>query len=144
MKFFRYKALPAVAATFMLCSDAFAQINPLIGTWTSALNPGTAGIIYVTLTIAPNGQLRERLMNRQGVFYDLLGTYQFDPSAGTFSYVFTDYQPRQLCSPVGCQPWSVPPGQLNTPTRALVTFPNPNLMVGRNVDGSVMNWLRAN
>jgi hypothetical protein len=140
----RRKALQLAAIATMLCGEAAAQGTPLIGTWTSALNPGTTAIIYLTLSIAPNGQLRERLMNRQGVFYDLLGTYQFDPATGTFSYVFTDYAPKQLCSPLGCQPAPVPPGQLNMPSSALVTFPNPNFMVGRNTDGSVMNWLRAN
>ena len=92
----------AIAALF--CGEAIAQSSSPIGTWTSALNPGTIAVIYLTLTIAPNGQLQERWMNSQGVFYDLLGSYQFDTATATFSYVFTDYSPKQLCSPIGCQP----------------------------------------
>jgi hypothetical protein len=144
MKLPRRKILHLAALAALLPANAGAQGNSLIGTWTSALNPGTPGIIYLTLTIAPNGQLRERLMNRQGVFYDLLGTYQFDPATSTFSFIFTDYSPKQLCSPIGCQPAPVPPGQLNMPGRSLITFPNPNFMIGRATDGTVMNWLRAN
>ena len=83
-------------------------------------------------------------MNRQGVFYDLLGTYRFDPSSGSFEYMFSDYSPKQLCSPVGCQPAPVPPNQLNVVSTSQVSFNGPNLMVGRSSDGSVMTWMRTN
>jgi hypothetical protein len=143
MKLPRRKVLRLAAVAAMLCGEAGAQGAPLIGTWTSALNQGTVAVIYLTLTIAPDGRLRERLMNRQGVFYDLLGSYQFDPGTGTFSYIFTDYEPKQLCSPVGCQPVQVPQGQVNVPGRSVITFANANFMVGHSTDGTVMNWLRA-
>lgn len=136
--------LRGCAAAALLSAQAAAQGDPLIGTWTSALNEGTLAVVYLTLTILPNGQLQERLMNRQGVFYDLFGTYQFDPTTGTFQYVFTDFSPKQLCSPVGCQPAPAPANQLNVPSSSQVTFPSPNFMIGRNADGTVMNWGRAN
>jgi hypothetical protein len=116
---------------------------PLIGSWMTTWFPNTVAEIYVTLIFAPNGQLREHLMNRQAVSYDLFGTYQYDAPSATVRFVFTDYQPKQSCSPIGCMPAPVP-GGLNAPTSAQLAFPNPNQMVARNADGSTMIWGRTN
>jgi hypothetical protein len=129
----------------LLCGgEAAAQQSPLIGTWLSTLNPGTTAVIYVTLSIQPGGKLQEQLMNRFGVAYQLFGTYEFDASTGMFQFIFTDYAPKQLCSPLGCQPAPVPPDQLNIKNTAQLTFPNPNQMVGTAADGSTMIWGRTN
>ena len=128
----------------LLGTSAAAQQSPLIGTWTSAFNLNTPAVIYLTLNIRPDGQLQEKLMNRQGVAYELLGTYEFDAAKGVFQFIFTDYQPKQLCSPLGCQPAPVPPDQLNIKNTAQVTFPNANQMIGKAADGSTMIWGRVN
>lgn len=136
--------LGAVLALLAGADAAAAQTPaPLVGSWLTTWFPNTVGEIYVTLMFAPDGQVREHLMNRQAVAYDLLGTYQYTPSTSMVRYVFTDYQPRQMCSPIGCQPAPVP-GGLNTPISAQLAFPNPNQMVERAADGTTMIWGRTN
>jgi len=134
-------------AGFMISSAisgiAAAQPNPLAGTWLSTINPGKESVIYVTLVFAPNGQMSERFMNRLGIAYELLGTYRFDAASGALQFVFTDYAPRQLCSPLGCQSAPVPPNPLNVTNTAQITFPNPSQMIGKAADGSVMIWGRS-
>ncbi|HVC52662.1 MAG TPA: hypothetical protein VND87_11625 [Stellaceae bacterium] len=115
----------------------------LIGNWMTTWFPNTVGEIFVTVTYVPNGQIREHLMNRQAVAYDLFGTYQYNSATSTVQFVFADYAPKQMCSPIGCQPAPVPPG-LNTPTSAQLVFPNPNQMMARTADGTTMIWSRTN
>lgn len=137
-------ACGALLALLAGVSGAAAQAPaPLIGSWMTTWFPNTVAEIFVTLTFAPNGQVREHLMNRQAVAYDMLGTYQFSAATSTVSFVFNDYAPKQLCSPISCQPAPVPPG-LNAPTSAQLAFPNSNQMVARNADGSTMIWGRTN
>jgi hypothetical protein len=124
-------------------SGADAQTIPLIGSWLTTWFPNTPAEIYVTMIFAPNGQIVEHLMNRQASAYNLLGTYTYNAATSTVQFVFTDYSPRQLCSPIGCQPTPVPPG-LNAPTSAQLSFPNPNQMVAKNADGTTMIWGRTN
>lgn len=109
----------------------------------TTINPNTQAIVYVTLTILPNGTLQERFMNRQAIYYDMFGTYQFDAVNGIFRYVFTDYQPRQLCSPIGCQPAPIPPNPLNVSTTAQISFPTATQMIGTASDGTRAIWGRT-
>ncbi|MGH7094968.1 MAG: hypothetical protein ACREFB_15735, partial [Stellaceae bacterium] len=103
--------LGAVLALLAGIGTAAAQApSPLIGNWMTTWFPNTVGEIFVTLTFAPNGQIREHLMNRQAVSYDMLGTYQYNPATSALRLVFTDYQPKQMCSPIGCMPAPVPSG----------------------------------
>ena len=133
-----------VLFALFLGAAASAQTSPLVGTWTTAWFPNTPAVIYVTLLIAPNGQLREHLMNRLGVAYDLFGTYQFDPVRGVFRFIFTDWAPKETCTPMGtCLRFTPPQGQLGVENTAQVSFPNPNLMIGRAADGTTMTWGRT-
>ena len=131
------------ALAIVLSGPAAAQQSPIVGTWMTTLNPNTPAIIYVTLAILPNGQLQERFMNRQAVSYDLFGTYQFDAAHGIFQYIWSDYQPKQLCSPIGCQAAPVPPGPFNVQTTARVSFPNATQMIGVAGDGTQIIWGRT-
>ena len=79
---------------------AAASASPIIGTWTTVWFPNTPAVIYVTLVIAPDGRLRQHLINRLGVACDLFGTCRFDPAQGIFRYIFTDWAPKQTCTPM--------------------------------------------
>jgi hypothetical protein len=128
----------------LITAPAAAQQSPLIGTWTSAMNLNTPGVIYVTLTILPNGQIQEKFMNRLGVAYVLAGTYEFDAKTGTLRYQFSDWSPKQLCAPTGtCQTFTPPPGQLGKQPAVQLTFPNPNLMLSKSADGATATWGRG-
>jgi len=136
--------LGAVLALLVVIGTAAAQAPALlIGSWMTTWFPNTVGEIFVTVTYAPNGQIREHLMNRQAISYDLFGTYQYNPATSTVQFVFTDYAPKQMCFPIGCRPAPVPSG-LNSPTSAQLAFPNPNQIVARNADGTTMIWGRTN
>jgi hypothetical protein len=132
------------ALALFLGGPAAAQQSPLVGTWTSALNPNTPATIFLTLAFAPDGRLQERWMNRQAVAFEFFGSYSFDPGTGTLSVTLDDYAPRQLCTPYGsCQP--VPPPTFvpfNQPQRSQIKFESPNLMIGTASDGSTLTWLR--
>jgi hypothetical protein len=136
--------LGAALALLAGIGDAAAQSpSLLIGNWMTTWFPNTISEIFVTVTYAPNGQIREHQMNRQAVSYDLFGTYQYNPATSTLQFVFTDYQPKQSCSPIGCMPAPVP-AVLNAPASAQLYFPNPNQMVARSADGTTMIWGRTN
>lgn len=123
---------------------ASAQTSPIVGTWLTTWFPNTPAVIYVTLAIAPDGRLREHLMNRLGVAYDLFGTYRFDPAQGIVRSIFTDWAPKETCTPMGaCIRFTPPQGQLGDPITARVFFPNPNLMIERFSDGTTMTWGRT-
>jgi len=140
-KLFGFVSATILAASS--CGPASAQQSAIVGTWMTTLNPNTPAIIYVTLSLLPNGTLQERFMNRQAFAYEMFGTYQFDAARGTLRYVYTDYQPRQLCSAIGCQPAPVPPNPLNAPMTAQISFPTAAQMVGTASDGAQAIWSRA-
>jgi hypothetical protein len=129
--------------TALSCGPASAQQSAIVGTWMTTLNPNTPAIIYVTLSLLPNGTLQERFMNRQAFAYEMLGTYQFDAAHGALRYVYTDFQPKQLCSAIGCQPAPIPPNPLNSPMTAQISFPTPTQMIGTASDGTQAIWGRA-
>jgi hypothetical protein len=99
-------------------------------------------LIAAFAAAAPNGEMRERTMNRLGIAIDLTGTYRFDRGRGLLRFAWTDYAPRQLCIPNGpCQPVSPPPFvSFNTPQTSHITFEGGNLMIGTDPDGARLSW----
>jgi hypothetical protein len=140
----RAKLLVAACLLTLLADSAGAQTSPLIGTWTSTMNPNSDAVIYVTLAFLPNGQMQEKFMNRQSVAYVLIGTYQFNAASGSLQYDFTDWTPKQLCTPMGsCLAFSPPAGQLGPQPNVQIAFQNPNLMTTRSADGATGIWGRG-
>jgi hypothetical protein len=138
------KRLVAACLLTLLANNAGAQTSPLIGTWTSTMNPNTNAIIYVTLAFLPNGQMQEKFMSRQSVAYVLIGTYQFNAASGVLQYNFTDWTPRQLCAPTGsCLAFSPPAGQLGPQPNVQIVFQNQNLMSTKSADGATGIWGRG-
>lgn len=133
-----------VLLALFLGAAASAQTSPAVGIWTTTWFPNTPAVIYVTLVIAPDGRLREHLMNRLGVAYDLFGSYRFDPVQGISHAIFTDWAPKQTCTPMGtCLRFTPPQGQIGAEITAQFSFPNPNLMIERGSDGTTITWVRA-
>jgi hypothetical protein len=136
--------LRGLLLALLLSARAAAQDNPLAGTWATVLNPDTPGVIYLTLVFAPNGDMRERMMNRLGITIDLTGTYRFDRGRGLLSFTWTDYAPRQLCIANGpCQSVSPPPFvSFKTPQTSHITFEGGNFMIGTDPNGATLSWTR--
>ena len=84
-------------------------------------------------------------MNRQGLALDYFGTYRFDSAQGVLRYTWRDYAPKEVCTPsVGCLGLPAPPFRLGIEETSRIAFQNPNFMIGRAADGSVLGWLRMN
>jgi hypothetical protein len=128
---------------------ARAQTVSVVGTWGTTLNPGTTAVIYVALAMLSNDQFTEHWMDRLGISLNLVGTYQFNPAAGTLTYTVTDYSPKAACAPgagVGCTSVLAPQVQalIGKPVVNQVQFQTPNFMLAKGADGSVTAWTRLN
>jgi hypothetical protein len=117
-----------------------AQSNPLVGIWATQVNWNTPGGLYFTLGFTGN-QLHERVMNHNGMAYDLLGTYSFDGK--TMVYKWKSYAPKQLCIGNGpCQAVKAPE-PIGVSHTSKIQFQSANSFVGTSSDGVTMQWTRT-
>jgi hypothetical protein len=136
------RAACVIAVSLFLSGAACAQPEPIIGRWGATVDWNTAGGIYIILQIAPDGRLYERTQNHQGMAYDLAGVYQFDRATSVLQHRWTDYGPKQICSPVGCT--QLPqPQPMGVDTTVTLRFLNRNSFIGITPDGQI-TWVRMN
>ena len=125
------QAAPATAAT------------PIVGAWASTQNwDNQAAGLYFTLQITADGHVHERVMNHQGMAYDMFGTYRL--AGSTLQWKYTDYAPRKLCIVAGgpCQAMRAPE-PLGVSHTATIRFNNANMFTGTGSDGTTMIWVRT-
>jgi len=126
----------------LLCMAPAGARTPIIGTWSTTVDwDNRQAGLAITLSIGTGGRIRERVMNHDGMSYDLMGRYRMDAAGATMHFTWVDYSPKQICVGGNCTPMG-PPQPLGLPHTSHIRFRGPNFFIGTTEDGVSLPWVK--